>query len=123
MVDQYFGRQNDPMSRPRLDSTTLGTNTTNRTTSPIDLIPAKTKMPEPMPLIQLTNLPEQNGKLHIPGYQDPDPVLSESSSKKPNLWNDRNYSKSKKKKRDKNKKCQKYKKDDSSDPSSRDNSD
>ena len=39
MVDQYFGRQNDSMSRPHLESTPLGPNTNNRTTSPIDLIP------------------------------------------------------------------------------------
>ena len=29
MVDQDFGRQNDPMSRPHLDSTPLGTTTTD----------------------------------------------------------------------------------------------
>ena len=31
MTDQYFGRQNDPISRPTLDLTPLGKNTTNGT--------------------------------------------------------------------------------------------
>ena len=39
IADHDFGRQNDPTSPPTLDSTHLGTNTTNVTTSPIDLIP------------------------------------------------------------------------------------
>ena len=47
MVDQDFGRQNDPMSRLTLDSTPLGKNTNNGTTSPIDSIPLGTKTPEP----------------------------------------------------------------------------
>ena len=48
-ANQDFGRQNILMSRPPLDSTDIGTNMTNRKTSPIDLIPIGTKMPEPMP--------------------------------------------------------------------------
>ena len=50
VVDQDFGRQNysiirpplesTPTSQPPLDSTPFGTNTTNRTTSRSDLIPA-----------------------------------------------------------------------------------
>ena len=36
--NQDFGRKNDPMSRPNLDSTPIGTNTTKGKTSPIDLI-------------------------------------------------------------------------------------
>ena len=54
VVNQYFGRQNDPMSRPTLDSTPLGTNTTNVTTSPIDSIPVRTKTPELTPLTRTT---------------------------------------------------------------------
>ena len=42
---QDFGRQNDPMSRPTLDLTPLGTNTTNVTMSPIESIPVQTKTP------------------------------------------------------------------------------
>ena len=46
MVDQDFGRQNDPMSQPTLGLTPLGTITTNEKMSPIDLIPVRTKTPE-----------------------------------------------------------------------------
>ena len=65
--NQYFGRQNNSMSQPRLDSTPLGINRTNGTTSPTDLIPVGTKIAEPTPLTQPTELPEQNGKAHVPG--------------------------------------------------------
>ena len=78
MLDQDFGRQNDPMSRPTLDSTPIGTDTTNGTTSPIDSIPVGTKMPEPMPMTRPTEFPEQNGKAHVLG--DPDPYPSSSYS-------------------------------------------
>ena len=54
MTDQYFGRQNDPMSRPNLDLTPLGKNTTNGTMSPIDAIPFGTRTPEPTPLTRPT---------------------------------------------------------------------
>ena len=60
------------MSQPTLDSTPLGTNTTNGTTSPIDSIPVK-KTPEPTPLTRPTELSEQNGKAHVPGEPYPDP--------------------------------------------------
>ena len=56
--NHYFGCQNDPMSRPTLDSTPLGKNTTNGTTSPIDLIPVGTKTSDPTPLIRPTEFPE-----------------------------------------------------------------
>ena len=79
------------MSRPPLDSTHFGTNTTNGTTSPIDLIPVRTKTPEPTPQTRpidsstpLTDSSEQNGKAHVPGDQDPDPSSSDSSLKKSN---------------------------------------
>ena len=48
--NQYFGRQNNSMSRPHLDSAPLGKDTTNRTMSPIDSIPVGKKMPEPTPI-------------------------------------------------------------------------
>ena len=57
------------MSLPTLDSTPLGTNMTNRTTSPIDSIPVGTKMPDPTP----TYFTEKNGKAHVPGDPDTDP--------------------------------------------------
>ena len=56
-------------------------------------------------------------KVQVPGDPDPDPSLSDSSSKKYNLSNDTNSIKSKKNKRDKKKNRQKDKKDDFSDPS------
>ena len=107
MVDQDFGRQNNPINRPTLDSTALGTNTTNGTTSPIDSIPVGTKTPGPMLLALPTDLP---------GYPNPDPSLSDSS-KKYNSLNDTNSKISKKKKCDKKKRHQKDKKDDLLDPS------
>ena len=93
-----------------MESTPLGTNTTNVSTSPIDSIPAGTKTPEPTPLTRPTELPEQNGKVHVLGDPDPDPSLSDSSMRKYNLSNDSNSSKSKKNERDKKKKGQKDKK-------------
>ena len=72
MVDQDFGGQNDPMSRPTLESNPLGMNTTNRTTSPIDSIPVRTKYPKP-------TSPELSTDL--PGDPDPDLSLSDSSRK------------------------------------------
>ena len=81
--NQYLGRQNISMSRPPLDSIYFGTNTTNGIMSPIGSIPVGTKTPENIPqtlstyLSTLpTDLPEQNGKVHVPG----DPDLYPSSS-------------------------------------------
>ena len=78
--NQCFGRQNSSMSRPPLDSTTLGTNTNNVTTSPIESIPVGTKTTEPMQLKPPTYFPtlpkdlsEKNGKAHVPGDLYPDP--------------------------------------------------
>ena len=82
MVDQNFGRLNDPMSQPTVDSTHLGTNTTDRTMLPIDSIPVGTKMTEPNPL----ELPT-----YLPGDPDLDPSLSDSS-KKSNFSNNNNSS-------------------------------
>ena len=95
------------MTRPTLDSTPLGTNMTNETTSPIESIPVEKKMPEATLLTQPTEYPEQYGEAHVP--EDPDPFSSDSSLKE--------------KKFDKKKKCRKHKKYDSSDPSSNDDSD
>ena len=78
MEDQDFGRQNDPMSRPTLDSTPLGTKTTNGTTSPIDSIQVGTKTPDPTPLTRPTEFPYQNIKLHVPQDPDLDPSSSDS---------------------------------------------
>ena len=106
---QDCAQENISMSRPTLDSIPIGTNKTNRTTSPIGSIPVGTKSPDPTPLTRPTELPEQNGKAHVPNDPHPDPSLLESSSNK--------------KKRDNKKERREHKKDDLSDPSSSENSD
>ena len=76
------------MSRPPLDSTPIGTDTTYGKTSPSDLIPVRTKSLKPMPLTLPTDSPalpmnfqEENGKSNVPGDLDPDPSFSDSSKK------------------------------------------
>ena len=118
--NQYFGRQNNYMSRPPLDLTPRGTKTTNVRTSTIYSIPVRPKTPDPMPLTPPMDFPEQNGKLHVPGDPDPDPTLPDSSSKKYNLSDYRNSSKFIKNKSDKKKKRWKHKKQDASDSFSSD---
>ena len=54
---QYFERENISMSQPNFDSTPIVTNTTNRTTSPIDSISVGTKITETTPLTQPTEFP------------------------------------------------------------------
>ena len=76
MKNQDFRRQNIYMSRPPLDSASIGMDTTKRTTSPIHSITAGTKTPEPTPLTGTTELPEKNGKAHVPGEPYPDPSSS-----------------------------------------------
>ena len=122
-----FGRQNNSMSQPPLDSTPLGTNNNNGKTSPIESIPVRTKTTEPMqmtPPTDFTTLPtdfqSKNGKAHVPGDPSPDPSSSYSSSNKSNSSNDSNSSKLIKKKSDKKKKRRKHKKQDASDSSSSD---
>ena len=114
VVNQDFGRQNNSMSRPPLDSTPLGNNTNNVTTSLIDSIPVRTKSPDPVPLTLPTYFPEKNGKVHVPGGPDPYPSSLDSSSNKSNWSDDINSRKSNKKKRDNKKNCRKDKKQDSS---------
>ena len=46
---QDFGRQNISISQSHLESSTISTNMSNRTTSQFDSIPIETKNPEPMP--------------------------------------------------------------------------
>ena len=103
VVDQYFGRKHNSTSRPPLDSTPIGTNTTNRTTLPSDSIQFGTKFPKPTSPALPKDLPKE---------PDPDPSLSDSS-RKSNSLNDRYSSKPKKNKRDKKKKRWKYNKEDS----------
>ena len=93
VVHQDFGCQNISMSQPPLELTPLGTNTSNGTTSPIDLILVEKKSPEPTILTLPMYLPEKNRKAHVPGDPDPDQSSSDSSSNKYNLSNDTNSSK------------------------------
>ena len=79
-------RKNISMSPPTFDSTPIGKNTTNRKISPIESIPVE-KTLEPTPLTLPTKLPEKNGKAFLPGDLDPDPLLSDSSSKKNKHYN------------------------------------
>ena len=118
--NQNFGRQNNSMNWPHLDSTPLDTNTANRTISTIDSIPVRTKTPEPMSLTQPMEFSEQNIKAHVPGDPDPDPSSLDSSSNKSKISNDSNSSKLVKKKSDKKKNSQKHKKHDTSDSLSSD---
>ena len=69
------------MSRLTLDSSPIGTNTTNGKTPPIDSISVGTKIPEPTPLTRPTEFTEQNGKAHVPDDPDPEPSLSDTSPK------------------------------------------
>ena len=71
-----------------------------------------------MELTRRTEIPEKNGKAHIPRKPDPDPSLSDSSSKIYNLPKDRSYSKQIKNKSDKKKESRKHKKQDASGSSS-----
>ena len=82
------------MSQPTLDLTPLGTNTTNRTMSLIDSIPVE-KMSEPTTLTQAKEFQEQNGKAPVPGDPDPDPSLSDLSSKKKKRDNKKKHNKKK----------------------------
>ena len=114
--NQYFGRQNILMSQPPLDSTTIDTNTTDRTMSQIELIPIK-KTPEITPqtqptesstrLTELSKRPtdssKRKGKLHVPADPDSEPSLSELSPSKYNFLTDINYSKPEGKKHNKKK--------------------
>ena len=71
--NQEFKRQNKSLSRPPLDSTTIGTNTTNVTMSHLESTPIETKMPDPKPLTQPIFLSKLKGKSHVPEYLDSDP--------------------------------------------------
>ena len=70
------------MSRPTLDPTNIGTNTTNIKMSPIDSIPVRTKTTEPMPLKQPTEFSEQNGTSHVPDDLNLYPSLLDLPTKK-----------------------------------------
>ena len=89
VVYQDFGLQNDSislphldstsMSQPPLDSTPLGINTTNRTTSPSDSVPVRKTFPKAKPLTSPMDSPSL--PTGLPGGPDPDPSLSYSLNK------------------------------------------
>ena len=95
--NQEFERQNFLMSQPPLDLTPIVTDTTNVTTSHLDLTPDGTKMPDHKPLTQPTDLSKCKETAHVLGDPESDPSLSYSSSNKYDSSNDSKYSKSKSK--------------------------
>ena len=108
--NQDFEHQNNSTSRPPLDSTTLGTNTTNRTMSPIDLITVGTKKAEPTQRTRPTDYPtlptnswKWKEKAHVPVDPESDSSSSDSSSGKSDLSDDKSSSKPKNKKLNKRK--------------------
>ena len=68
------------MSQPPLDSTPIGANTTNVTTSQLELTPIGTKTPEPAPLTQPMESSKRKVKAHVPEDPESDPSSSDSSS-------------------------------------------
>ena len=60
--NQEFGRQNISMSQPSLESTPIGTNTTNLTTSHLESTPIGKKMPDPNPLTRPTDYSKRKGE-------------------------------------------------------------
>ena len=107
-----------------LELTPFGTNTTNRTTSPIYSIPIGKKPPYLTQLTRPTELStgqtesptrptdpsKQKVKVHVPADPESDSSLSDSASRKYDSANDSNYSKSKRNKRDTKKKRRKHNK-------------
>ena len=102
------------MSQPSLDSTTIGTNTTNITTSQLDSNHIGTRTQYPTPLTRPMDSSKRKGKLHVPEDPESDPSLSDSSSNESDLSDNSKYSKSKSKGRDTNKKRWKCMKQESS---------
>ena len=94
--NKEFERQNISMIWPPLDSTHVGTNTSNAKISHLDLTPVGTKNPYP----QATNTTngivktEKKGREHIPEDLESDPSPSDSSMSESDSSNDRNFSKS-----------------------------
>ena len=66
------------MSQPPLESTPIGTNTTNITTSNLNLTPIGEKMPDPKLLKRPTNLSKLRGEVQVPEYLESDPPLLDS---------------------------------------------
>ena len=88
--NQDFGRQNISMSQPPLESTPIGTNTTNRTTSKLESIPIGTKNPDPTQHTQPTESSMRQGKAHVPEKLESDPSSPDSSSRESDFSDDNN---------------------------------
>ena len=102
--NQDFGGQNISMSRPPLDSSPIGTNTTNGKLSPNDSIPIKTKILEPTSQTRPTDSSTQpedlstwatdsskrKWKAHLPAEPESDPSPSDSSSSESDSSDNRN---------------------------------
>ena len=94
------------MSQPNLDSTPIGTNTTNSNISHLGSTTVGTNTPDPKVLTlptELSKRKEKAQKEYVPEDPESDPSSSESSSRKSNLCDDSKYIKSKVKERDKKK--------------------
>ena len=92
------------MSRPTLDLTFIVTNKTNVTTSQLYSTPIGTKNTDPTPLKRPTESFKRKGKAHAPEDPESDPSSSDSSSSESDLYDDRKYSKSKRRRYDQMKK-------------------
>ena len=85
--NRKFECQNISMSRPHLDSTTIGTNIKNVATSQLESTHIGTKTPDPMPLKRPKESSKQKRKAHEPEDPESDPSLSASSSSKSDSFN------------------------------------
>ena len=92
--NQEFERQNISMSQPPLDTTPIGTNTTNIIMSHLELTPIGTKMPDHKPLTRPIDLSRRKGKTHVPEDQALDTSSSDSSSSESDSSDDSKYRKS-----------------------------
>ena len=71
VVDQDYGYQNGPMGLSHLDSSHIGTNRPNRTTSPIELIQVGKKSPKPTILTLPTDFLQLPTDLTRDLYREP----------------------------------------------------
>ena len=109
-----FERQIVLMSWPSLDSTPVGTNTSNAKISPLDSTPVRAKTPDPKTLTLPTEQLKRKEKAGKYVTEDPesDPSSSDSSLSESDSSDDSRYRKSKIKRRDKKKKHRKRTKQD-----------
>ena len=88
------------MSRPHLDLTPVGTNTSNAKISPLDSTPVGSKTPDPKTLtlpMESPKLKEKLQKEYTPEDPESYPILSDSSFSESDSSSDSKYRKSKSK--------------------------